>query len=49
MFNVEEIKNSITVGNIKSIMVTKVGSMKCQVIQLDGSGLDIDPMKLSLL
>jgi hypothetical protein len=41
MFNVEEIKVSITVGNDKSMMATKVGRMKWQVIQLDGSELDI--------
>jgi hypothetical protein len=41
MFNVEEIKVSITVGNDKSMMATKVGRMKLQVIQLDCSGLDI--------
>jgi hypothetical protein len=41
LFNVEEIKESITVGNGKSMMATKVRCLKCRVIQLDGSGLDI--------
>jgi hypothetical protein len=41
LFNVEEIKEIIMVGNGKSVTATKVGSLKCRVIQLDGSGLDI--------
>jgi hypothetical protein len=41
LFNGEEIKDSITVGNGKSMMETKVGSLKFRVTQLDGSGLDI--------
>jgi hypothetical protein len=41
MFNAEGIKESITLGNGKSMMATLVGSLKRLVIQLDGSGLDI--------
>ena len=41
MFNIEEINESITVGNGKSMMATKVGSLKCRIIQVDGSGIDI--------
>jgi hypothetical protein len=41
LFNIEEINKSITVGNGKSMTVTKVGSLKCRIIQVDGSGLDI--------
>jgi hypothetical protein len=39
--NVEDIKESINVGKGKFMMTTKVGSMKCRVIQLFGFGLDI--------
>jgi hypothetical protein len=35
LLNVEEIKERNIVGNGKSIMATKVGSLKCRVIQLD--------------
>jgi hypothetical protein len=42
LFNVEEIKENITVGNGKSMIATKIGSLKFWVIQLDGSGLDIN-------
>jgi hypothetical protein len=41
LINVEDIKESITVGNRNSMMATKVGNLKCRVIQLDGSGFDI--------
>jgi hypothetical protein len=41
LFNVEEINESITVGNGKSVMATKVGSLKCCIMQIDGSELDI--------
>jgi hypothetical protein len=41
LLNVEEIKHSITVGNGKSMIPTKVGSLKFQVIQVDGSGIDL--------
>jgi hypothetical protein len=41
LFNIEEINESITVGNGKSMTTTKVGSLKCRIIQVDGSGLDI--------
>jgi hypothetical protein len=42
MFNIEEITEIITDSNGKSMMATKVGSLKCRVIQVDGSGLDIN-------
>jgi hypothetical protein len=42
IFNDEEIKESITVGNCKSIIATKVGNLKCRFIQIDGSGLDFN-------
>jgi hypothetical protein len=42
MFNVEEIKESITVGKGKSMVTTKVGSLQWRIIQFDGSGLDIN-------
>ena len=29
-------------GNCKSMMTTRVGSLKCKVIKADGSGLDIN-------
>jgi hypothetical protein len=41
LFNIEEINESITVCNGKSMMATKVGSLKCRIIQVDGSGLEI--------
>jgi hypothetical protein len=41
LLNVEESIERITVGNRKSMMAIKVGSLKCRVIQLDGSGLYI--------
>jgi hypothetical protein len=41
LFNIEEIKESITIGNGKSMMAPKVGSLKCRVIQFGDSELDI--------
>jgi hypothetical protein len=41
LFNIEEINESITVGTGKSMMANKVGSLKCRMIQVDGSGLEI--------
>jgi hypothetical protein len=41
LFQEESINESITVGNGKSMTATKVGSLKCRVIQVDGSELDI--------
>jgi hypothetical protein len=41
LFKVESINESITVGNGKIMMATKVGSLKCRVIQVDGSEFDI--------
>jgi hypothetical protein len=35
--NVEEIKESIMVGIGMSMMATKIGSLKCQVIKIEGS------------
>jgi hypothetical protein len=35
MLNFEQIKESIMIGNGKSMMATKVGILKCQIIQLD--------------
>jgi hypothetical protein len=34
-------RSIITVGNGKIMTATKIGSLKCRVIQLDGSKLDI--------
>jgi hypothetical protein len=48
LFNVREIKQCITVGNGKSMLATEVGSLKCQDIQLDGSGLDITLREVKL-
>jgi hypothetical protein len=41
MLNVEDIKESIAVGNGKSMMATIVESLKFRVIQLNGFRLDI--------
>jgi hypothetical protein len=41
LFNIEEINESSTVGNGKSMTATKVGSLKCCTIPIDGSELDI--------
>jgi hypothetical protein len=41
LFNVERINESITVENSKSMITTKVGSLKCCVIQIDGTELDM--------
>jgi hypothetical protein len=41
MFNGEDIKEIIKVGNGESMLANKVVSMKRQVIQLDGSVIDI--------
>jgi gag-polypeptide of LTR copia-type/Zinc knuckle len=41
MFNISDIDEKITVGNGNSMTATKVGSLKCCVVQLDGSVLDI--------
>jgi hypothetical protein len=43
LFNIEEIKQIIKVENDKSLTATKVGSLKCQIIQVDGSELYITP------
>jgi hypothetical protein len=39
--NVKEICDKITVGNGKTMTATKVWDLKCKVIQLDGSSLDV--------
>jgi hypothetical protein len=41
LFNIEEVNESITVGIGKSMMATKVASLRCCIFQVDGSGLDI--------
>jgi hypothetical protein len=41
LFNVEEIKESIMVGNGNSIMENKIRSLKYWVVKIDGSRLDI--------
>ena len=37
----KDINESIKVGNGDTMMATKVGSLKCRTIQVDGSGIDI--------
>jgi hypothetical protein len=49
LFNVEDIKEIITVGNGKSMTATKVGSLKYQVIQFDGSGIDMTLYKFKIV
>jgi hypothetical protein len=41
LMNIKEISNKITVGNGKTMTATKVVGLKCKVIQLDGSSLDV--------
>ena len=41
LMNVKEICEEITVGNGNTMTATKVGDLKCKVIQLDGSSLDV--------
>jgi gag-polypeptide of LTR copia-type/Zinc knuckle len=41
LMNVKEICDKITVGNGKTMTATKVGDLKCKVIQLDRSSLDV--------
>jgi hypothetical protein len=41
MFHVQDIDEKVTVGNGNKMVATKVGSLRCHVIQLDGSTLDI--------
>jgi hypothetical protein len=40
VFNIEEISKSSTVGNGKSMTASQFGSLKCCIIQVDGSGLE---------
>jgi hypothetical protein len=42
MFNIRDIDEKVTVGNGNIMVATKVGSLRRQVIQLDGSKLDIE-------
>jgi hypothetical protein len=41
MFNILDIDEKVTVGNGEKMVVTKVGSLRRRVIQVDGSTLDI--------
>ena len=41
LFDVKDIHESIKVGNGDTMMATKVGSLKCRTIQVDGSGIEI--------
>jgi hypothetical protein len=41
LMNVKEICDEITVGNGKTMTATKVGDLKCKVIQLYGSSLNV--------
>jgi hypothetical protein len=49
LFNVENIKESITVRYIKSMAASIIGSLICRVIQLDGSGLEITLHEVKLV
>jgi hypothetical protein len=40
-FDVKDINEKITVGNSESMKEIKVGSLKCHVIQLNGSSVDV--------
>jgi hypothetical protein len=41
LFAVKDINDKITVGSDESMKVIKVGNLKCHVIQLNGSNVDI--------
>ena len=41
LFDTRDINEEITIGNGKSMIAAKVGSLKCKVIQVDGSSLDV--------
>jgi hypothetical protein len=49
MFNIQDIDEKVTVGNGNNMVATKVGSLRCCVIQLDGSTLDIVINKVKYL
>jgi hypothetical protein len=49
VLNVEEIKENINVSNGKSLTASKVGSLKCRVIQVDAFGLDITLREFKLV
>jgi hypothetical protein len=38
---VKDINERIAVGNDESMKATKIGSLKCQVVQLDCSGIGV--------
>jgi hypothetical protein len=40
-FAVKEINEKITVGNSENMKETKVGSLKCHVVQLKGSSVEV--------
>jgi hypothetical protein len=41
MFDIQGINEKVTVGNGEKMVATKVGNLRCCVIQVDGSTLDI--------
>jgi hypothetical protein len=41
LFDVKDINKKITVGNAESMKAIKVGSLKCHVIQLNGSRVNV--------
>jgi hypothetical protein len=41
MFNILDIDEKVTIGNGEKMVAIKVGSLRCHVIQVDGSTLDI--------
>jgi hypothetical protein len=41
LFHVKDINEKITVGNGESMKAIKVGSLKCLVIQLNGSSVNV--------
>jgi hypothetical protein len=41
LFDVKDINKKITVGNGESMKAIKVGSLKCHVIQLNGSSVNV--------
>jgi hypothetical protein len=40
-FDVKNINENIRVGNVNFLTATKIGSLKCSAIQIDGSTLNI--------
>jgi hypothetical protein len=41
MFNIQDIDEKVAVGNGEKMVARKIGSLRCRVIQVDGSTLDI--------